>query len=61
MLIKSRGKGASKTYNTNKLTPVERLESLYEKNNKYNPDIGKLGNNQIQSEAENIYRDAKNQ
>lgn len=60
MLIKSKGRGSTMGYNTKKLTSVERLESLYEKNNKYNPEIGRLGNNQVQSEAEEIYREAKN-
>jgi hypothetical protein len=61
MLIISKGKGASSKsrYNTDKLTPVERLESLHEKNYSYNPDVGREGMKSYDLQNNEMYKEAK--
>ena len=60
MLIISKGKGSTKGYDTSKMKPTERLESLYEKNHKYDPEVGERGMKETKEQAEKIYQEAKN-
>ena len=59
MLIISKGKASTKKWNTSKLSPTERLESLYEKNSKYSIDAGEVRMSEIAEESEEMYKEAK--